>query len=146
MDQLGWIICTIVLVVIIVAILVANRRAADARAQALKDAHTAYQKALTKLREKPADAFYRQQALDAGRAYSSLTREGKGVTIFDEVALSNDINAAAAGAAVASVKASAPAPPSSIQERLKRLDDLKANGAITDQEYAARRQSILGEL
>lgn len=145
MDQLGYIICMVVVIAVIFAILVANRRAADARAAALKQAYEAYQKALVDLRANPADPFYRQRALDAGRSYSNLTREGKGVTIYDEVALSNDISAAAAGAVKAAVAAPS-APAASVQDRLKRLDDLKAAGTITDQEHAARRQKILEEL
>jgi hypothetical protein len=65
------------------------------------------------------------------------------VTVFDEIALSNDINAATASA---SVVAPAPAAAPSVEERLKRLDELRAKGVVNEQEYAERRQKILEEL
>jgi hypothetical protein len=46
----------------------------------------------------------------------------------------------------AKAAASAPVATPSVEDRLKRLDQLKASGAITDQEHAARRQAIVEEL
>ena len=43
--------------------------------------------------------------LSLGRAYSNPTRDKKGVSLFDEVALSNDIGAACAAAAAAHMPA-----------------------------------------
>src|SRR5713101_238931 len=71
--------------------------------KALDKAKHDYQDSLSKLKAVPANADLRQKTLHLGRIYSNLTRKKKGVTLFDEVALMNDINAACAGAAMASV-------------------------------------------
>jgi len=39
-----------------------------------------------------------------------------------------------------------PAPSSSVRDRLGELDGLRADGLITDEEYAARRAAILESL
>ena len=41
---------------------------------------------------------------------------------------------------------SSPIPHPSFEARLKRLDDLRSQGLITDVEYAAQRARIIGEL
>lgn len=66
------------------------------RAQQLKEAKAAYEAALAKLTSSPADNNLRISALEAGRRYADLARKAagsKGRAIFDEVALSNDLNA-----------------------------------------------------
>jgi len=97
--------------------------------------------ALAALKANPTNADLRERALAIGRAYAALAREQGKITIFDEVALSNDIAAATAGASSA-----ATAPVTSIEERLTRLSDLRAKGLLSDQEFDARRQKILDEL
>ena len=42
--------------------------------------------------------------------------------------------------------ASAPAQPLGIADRLKRLNALKAEGLLTEEEYAAQRAKIISEL
>jgi hypothetical protein len=86
--------CAIVLVLIVgigVAVAIYEAKARDR-------ARIAYQDALARLKRDPANPDLREETLYLGRAYSNLTRSRKGVTLFDEVALSNDINAACAGA------------------------------------------------
>jgi hypothetical protein len=64
-------------------------------------AHKAYLGALDDLKDDPDNPDARQEALRLGREYAALTRELQGLgghTIFDEVALMNDLNAAGAGA------------------------------------------------
>lgn len=66
------------------------------RAQQLNEAKTAYQTALAKLTSNPTDNNLRIAALEAGRRYADIARKAagsKGRAIFDEVALSNDLNA-----------------------------------------------------
>jgi hypothetical protein len=67
---------------------------------------------------------------------------------FDEVALANDISAATAAAgapqpAPAPAPVTAPAP--SLADRMKKLNELRDAGLITDVEYAERRQKIIEE-
>lgn len=148
------IVCIVIPIVLIVAILVIQTRARSQREEALIGAKSAYQSALGKLKERPSDPDRRQRALEAGRTYSSLTRENKGVTVFDEIALKNDLDAATAGAAaftatVAPVATPAPTPTvaaPTLQDRLRKLEDLKAQGLITEDEYQVRRAKLLDEV
>lgn len=143
--------CLIILVVLVVVVLVVRSNAARAREQALAEARGNYQSALGLLKRDPTNATLRQRALDAGRTYAGLSREDKGATVFDEVALKNDLDAATAGAvSVASPAPAAPPAPApvlaaapSVADRLRQLDDLKAQGLITDDEHQARRAKIL---
>lgn len=106
--------------------------------QQLADALAAYQASLAQLKSEPNNAELRQQALQLGRAYSNLTRNKEGVTLFDEVALKNDIDAACAGAVSVQGR--------SVEERLAKLQQLLSSGHINKEEYARRRQSILDEV
>jgi Short C-terminal domain len=116
----------------------------DARGKA-KDV---YQTSLQELTNNPTNPELRQRTLELGRAYSRLTRNSRGVTIFDEVALSNDINAAAGGTmAIAPPRESRPsiAAPT-MEDRLAQLARLKDQGLISEAEYTAKRQKVLDEV
>jgi hypothetical protein len=102
----------------------------------------AYQHSLVQLKNDPTNAELRQSTLALGRKYSQLTREDGRVTIYDEMALMNDINAACAAAASPPSGTSSP----TIEQRLMTLKDLLNKGLIDEQEYKARRQRILSEL
>jgi hypothetical protein len=77
--------------------LAANQRAAawDAYQNQLAAAWGAYQEALQRLRSNPGSAELRVQALAWGRSYYSLARNDGAPTIYDEMALANDLNASA---------------------------------------------------
>ena len=138
------IVCGIPLLIVAAAMIVignANAKEAERKKNALEAARTAYQQALAKLKAMPNDADVKQRTLELGRYFSSLTREQKGVTVYDEMALMNDISAATAGASVQAAQSAA-----SVEDRLKTLDDLRSKGVISDQEYAARRQKIVDAL
>ena len=96
----------------------------------------AYQTALGNLKADPTNADLKQRALALGRAYARLTREQKAVTIFDEMALSNDISAATAGAGRTL----------SAEDRLQALDTLRAKGLVSDAEYTQKRQKLIDEM
>ena len=114
-------------------------------AKAMQAAKKAYENSLTELREDPNNASLRRTTLDLGRTYSNLTRNKQGVSIFDEVALKNDIDAACAGAVVMS-HLSQSGNAKTIQERLARLDALFESDAISPEEYVERRERILDSL
>jgi hypothetical protein len=114
-----------------------NQSAAAAKKR-LEAAKIAYRLSLSYLRDDPNNAELRQETLEFGREYSSLTRNQKRVTIFDEVALKNDIDAACAGA----VKVAHP-DQSSVKSRLENLDELLKSNMITKAEYEERRKGIL---
>jgi putative oligomerization/nucleic acid binding protein len=63
------------------------------------------------------------------------------VTLYDEVALMNDLDAACAGGVQARIAAATP--PASVEERLAKVRALVESGHITDAEYEKRRQEIL---
>lgn len=112
----------------------------------IKNAKTLYDAALTELRKNPIDADVRQKCLNAGRFYANLTRNQKGVTVFDEIALMNDINAACAGAATVTLKDGANWQNSSTQDRLKNLEELKDEGLLNEEEYSLKRREILRDI
>jgi hypothetical protein len=116
----------------------------DEQIRQLNAAKNAYFVALRSLKANPTNPDLRERTLELGRKYSNLTRNKSGVTVYDEVALSNDINAACAGAAT--IVGNASAPSQTIESRLQKLADLKSKGLIDDQEYAARRTKILDEV
>ena len=132
-----------VLLVIIIGVIWVVAASANARTKKLTEAKAAYQESLSRLKQKPTDADIKQQTLALGRAYSNLTRDQKGVTIFDEVALSNDINAASAGASQGAGHAPKAA---SAEERLSKLTALRDKGLVTDEEYQTQRRKILNDL
>lgn len=137
--------CLVVLVVFLIgfiALATHQMKSAEAAEKRQKDAYTSYQEALGQLKGDPTNADKKQYALQAGRFFAQVTREQKAVTVFDEVALSNDINAATAGATKAQ-----PAPTvGSVEERLHALDALHAKGVLTAAEHAAKRQQLIDQM
>lgn len=102
----------------------------------------AYERSLARLKEDPSNPDLKQKTLSLGRVYSNLTRENKGVTIYDEVALSNDISAACAAVYVPPSNAVTTSP----EDRLAKLADLRSRGLVSEEEYQAQRSRILSEL
>jgi hypothetical protein len=114
----------------------------DAKNKQLVHAKAAYQASLAALTKEPTSPDLKQRTLALGRAYAGLTRDRKSATIFDEVALLNDI-----GAACAAATRQPPSPsPSSVEARMAKLDELHADSLVTDEEYRVQRTRILQEL
>jgi hypothetical protein len=112
--------------------------------KAKRTARKAYLESLEKLKATPTNADLKQNTLALGRHYSRLTRDKKGNTLFDEVALMNDINAACAAAHTSAPIASVSTPAGqSVEARLRTLADLKAKGFVNDAEHDKRRNEIL---
>ena len=115
----------------------------------LQHAFANYKQSLELLKQQPSNPELHQSALKWGRHYSNLTRNQKGVTIYDEVALANDLKAASAGASIGSsqpAKDSKAAAAQPIEQRLDRLKALFDSGKITEQEYRERRSNLLDEV
>jgi hypothetical protein len=114
--------------------------------ESLSEAEGNYRRMLEILRSNPNDPALREKALGWGRRFAELTRQpiGSGVTIYDEVALSNDINAACAGANRAN--GSAELRESSLEDRLERLKGLLDKGLISSDEYSEKRKRLLDEI
>ncbi len=137
MDSSTILILTFILVVVIAIF------AGVAAGDKLRAARTAYQNSLLALKGDPTNPDLRQQTLHLGRAYSQLTRNNKRVALFDEMALANDINAAAGGStALVSPKATTATTPAidRLQE-LTRLKERGASSAKTSSPQSARRSS-----
>lgn len=143
MEGLGCLGALVVAFVVLGLIVHGNTKNEEARRKRIADAKAAYEEGLEKLRRDPSSAQLRGTVLDLGRQYSNLSRDQKGRTLFDEVALMNDINAATPGVVTAGSVAATPV--SSIEERLARLERLKAQSLVTDDEYTAQRKRILDD-
>jgi hypothetical protein len=126
----------------IVAILIVNE---NNKQKALKSARESYQSSLAKLKANPTNADLRQRTLALGRTYSNLTRNKKGATTYDEMALMNDTNAACA-ATFTSAHKSTESSTASVEQRLEVLSELRSKNLISDEEYTARRKAILDSL
>jgi hypothetical protein len=128
-----------------------KRREAEEKYRAsLNEAEGHYRRMLEILRNNPTDPEMREKALSWGRRFAELTRQpvGSGVTVFDEVALSNDINAACAGASRANGSAVSreSVASNSIEERFERLKSLLDKGLISSDEYKEKRMKLLDDI
>ena len=98
----------------------------------------------------PGNPDLRQRTLGYGRTYSALMREENKSTIFDEMALMNDINAACA----ATQQVTAPVAPEStlsrttddLEERFLKLQGLKDKGLIDEEAYNKRKSELLAQI
>lgn len=132
----------------LVAAIIADRREKVLRTRLLQEqerkrltieaARSSYEAALSTLRTNPSDPMLRSDALSKGRIFSDLSRNSEGVTLYDEVALKNDLDAAAAAASRPVVQTP--------EERLRTLDDLRDKGLLTPDEHAVRRAEIIGQI
>jgi hypothetical protein len=133
------------LVVFLVVVVVAAA-AAILQNREKERARRAYLHSLARLKLDPANPDLREETLRLGRSYSNLTRNRRGVTIFDEVALSNDISAACAGAFRQPKQLAEPRPQATIEARLAQLAELRTKGLLEEEEYRERRREILRDV
>ena len=141
-NEVGVIVIAVIVVVGVVVAIYAYMQQ-----QALTQAQSAYQQSLTWLKNDPINADLRERTLELGRAYSNLTLQKKGGTIFDEVDLMNDINAACATSAANQPKLAPQQPPvRSMETRLEMLSELRKRNAVTEAEYEEKRREILNEI
>ena len=142
MDNLGTIILCIGLPILILFVL-SNARAG--KRKRIEEARIAYQSSLRALRSDPTNATLKQKTLDLGRVYARAVREGGSETLFDEMALSNDLSAATASASASPSPASSSAS-ASVEKRLADLASLREKRLIDDEEYTRKREQILSDL
>jgi hypothetical protein len=142
----------IVLIIVFIVVGVQGAKAQEAlrlkRQQELQNAKENYYQSLKILKSNPTNADLKQKTLMLGRRYSELTRQAqsgnKSITIYDEMALMNDINAACAAAMNFSIHQNTRT--ESVEERLAKLNSLKEKGLIDEQEFQTQRQNILKEI
>jgi Short C-terminal domain len=137
---MGWFIVLVLVASVVVGVINANKLKKEKEAARLR-----YLESLNQLKKSPTNADLKQQTLALGRAYSSLTRDKKGNTLFDEVALMNDINAACAAASLTQSHKNH-VPDTNVEERLKKLKTLHSEGLISDEDFAQRKQEILNSI
>jgi hypothetical protein len=136
---MGW----LIFLAIVIAIIWAAAASASAKERAKEEARINYQNSLGQLKKNSANADLRQRTLELGRVYSNLMRDQKGNTVFDEVALMNDINAVCAATQQV---VSTQLPSGDLEERLRRLQGLKDKGLIDDAEYAKRKSELIAQI
>ena len=113
--------------------------------QAIEAAREKYHSALETLKKSPHNPDIKQNTLSLGRAYAAILREKGSSTLFDEVALMNDINAAcaSAGTPLATSSHTAVSEQVGVEAKLRTLSDLHAKGLVSAEEYERRRSLIL---
>lgn len=152
MDDTFVVLCVVAPIAVIIAFFVR----AELRRRRIAEAEEIYNEWLQELRAFPTDSAVRIQTLEAGREYARALRESGNETIFDEVALLNDINAIAGSSVSKSIERQQPSAPRKVEpeveqpksheDRLRALADLRSKGLITEDEYNERRTKILDEI
>ena len=145
--ETGCVVLVIVLFVIFIIGLLAASAGKERKLTELIKRKKAYKQALEALKQAPSDTNLRQETLHLGRDYSDYSRKcarQSGETLFDEVALMNDLNAACGGATPSAAQTTVLSP--TIEERLAKLDDLKNKGLISPDEYSSKRAQIIEEI
>ena len=134
--------CPGIIVVVVILLIAGSIEQGKQRAAAKAD----YERSLEALKRNPTNADLRQRTLELGRTYSNRTRNQSGVTVYDEVALANDIGAACAAAAAPATGQPSTPGVKTVEERLQDLGRLRNRNLITDEEYSSRRRQILEEI
>ena len=80
-------------------------------------------------------------ALEAGRAYYRFLRKDKKLTIYDEQAITNDLNTMESEVMMNNSKQSSV----SSVDKLEKLAQLKAQGVLTEEEFNQQKAKILNE-
>lgn len=148
-STFGCVAILVIALVIIIAVSIQKMLTQNELQKKLISAKNDYFRSIKALKSDPTNADLRQTTLSLGRKYSEVTRQiqngNKSVTIYDEMALMNDINAACA-AAYSQVPMQTKPYVEPIEERLNKLNKLKDSNLIDDQEYQERRRKILDEI
>ena len=131
---------------VIVFIVMAIVGLSDTSGQNLRQAKINYDESLINLKNDPSNATIKQRTLGLGRIYCNLTRDNKGVAIYDEMALMNDINAACAASHQSRPTNIEKIPVLDIEARLLKLQSLKNLGLIDDADFVRKRKEIVDQL
>lgn len=138
----GPLIVSILLLLLVLFVKITRRAKAKVR--------KAYENCLEQLKRDPNNPELRETTLRIGRCYSNIMRDLKGHTIFDEMALMNDINAACARATVGQNTVSKvevtniPLDGTSVAQDIERLGQLFIAGIITAEEFERGKALFLG--
>jgi hypothetical protein len=139
----------LVLIVAAISAFFFAQEAEKQKTKELLDAANAYKCSLEILKSKPADPNLKEHTLRRGREYASITRKYKGtigVTIYDEVAIGNDISAPCAAAAIKPESKHAESSIQSVGDSLEKLMWLYDQKLISEQEYNEKRKELLQKI
>lgn len=101
-----------------------------------------YDDLLSELRENPNNAYLREKALMAGRDYYGTLRLDGRLTIYDEQAITNDINVA--------IGNGNPIEPhnnsNNVYKDIEQLANLKDKGILTEEEFNEKKRVLLEKI
>lgn len=124
------------------------------KSKALEIARKKYEAALAELAADPENNTKRVAALDAGRAYVQVAKQvagKKGVAVFDEMALQNDLTMRLGNQAkIASEMHRARPATSDLTgtsrlERLEKLAALRTQGVLSEAEFQDEKAKVLAQ-
>jgi hypothetical protein len=150
LTQISWLLIGLLITLAILLCVISYIRAKE-RERLLRECLRQYELAIYQLKRKPDSSELRQSALDKGRILSRVISESGSTTVFDEVALKNDLDAATAAVHSKNLAEGVIILPDvvkskSTKERLEELQILFFDGLITEQDYQSKRKSILDEI
>lgn len=117
---------------------------AVSQAKAMAAAKAAYEAALAALSAEPHSNDRRIAALNAGRHYAELARKkagSKGVALFDEVAMQNDLTARLGAGATSPAKTASGG--DDRVAKLTKLAELRDKGVLSPEEFDAEKKKLL---
>lgn len=139
--------CVLVPIALLVLYLYVSDQSKKEKEKKIRIAYDNYAENYKVLKNSPTDADQRQRTLIAGREYARLLREDKKETVFDEIALMNDLNAIAGSQVDTETKPKVETKEEkSIEERLRILDDLREKSLVSEEEYQKRKDDILSQI
>jgi len=114
-----------------------------------EEAYAVFQSALKALTKDPTNLDLKVAATLAGRQYARYSGVGSSETprfLYDEAAITNDINTAIERGTPNVAAPVLLSPDRNREERLAELHDLWSKGLMTEEEYADHRHRILSEI
>ncbi len=121
------------------AVIVIWRAYNQAKAEPKKEI---YENLLNELRKDPNNGELRGKVLEAGRDYYSTLRHDHLLTIYDEQAITNDVNSACVNV----VNNQTVNRENTVYEDIKLLSELKDEGIITEDEFNEKKKVLLGKI
>lgn len=101
-----------------------------------------YDDLLSELRENPNNAYLREKALMAGRDYYGTLRLDGHLTIYDEQAITNDINVALGNGSPIEPHNNS----NNVYKDIEQLANLKDKGILTEEEFDEKKRVLLEKI
>lgn len=101
-----------------------------------------YENLLSELSKEPNNSELKTKVLEAGRDYYATLRTDHCLTIYDEQAITNDINSACINITTTQVVNN----DSDVYEDIKKLSELRDGGILTEEEYNEKKKILLEKI